>query len=335
MADSPLFTVGVPTFNRAQMLRRTLKAVLDQSCADFEVLVADNASDDATPEVAAAFADDPRVRWHRQPNNLGPAPNFKWLVDHARGRYFVLHQDDDFLHRDFLARGRAVVDTHPGVTLYGAALWRGHPDHGFEVQLMPDPGGANTRMVTHDEPAVVDGGHAAVSFLYAHTIFHPALAMQTRALREAGGYCDDETFNSDALTQARVLLRGELALDARPGGILSVHGENYYRAKFTGVQRRARNRKTYAALLDDFDAAGVPWADLLGGDLRRMGEPHLAQTMNQWARCDAPGRLQAQGWSCLRQLTGKRGGALIRHAAGRMGWRKTLRSRRLTRRAEP
>ena len=50
-------TVGIPTYNRSDMLKQSIASVLAQSFTGFRLLVSDNASDDDTPDVVRSFGD--------------------------------------------------------------------------------------------------------------------------------------------------------------------------------------------------------------------------------------------------------------------------------------
>jgi glycosyltransferase involved in cell wall biosynthesis len=82
-------------------LRRALDGVLAQSFTDFEVIVADDASTDGTPELVQSYR-DPRVRFHRQPANVGVAGNWTTALDLARGEFVCFLMDDDYYGEDFL-----------------------------------------------------------------------------------------------------------------------------------------------------------------------------------------------------------------------------------------
>ena len=70
-AAAPLFSVLVPTHNRAEVVGAALRSVLNQTCRDFEVLVVGDGCDDHTSEVVHGF-DDSRIRWF----DLPKAPHF-------------------------------------------------------------------------------------------------------------------------------------------------------------------------------------------------------------------------------------------------------------------
>jgi glycosyltransferase involved in cell wall biosynthesis len=91
----PLVSVVVPTFNRAYCLAQALESALAQSHRDLELVVVDDGSIDATPDLLAAFAErDPRVRLARQPN-LGVAAARNHGLRLARGAYIALLDSDD------------------------------------------------------------------------------------------------------------------------------------------------------------------------------------------------------------------------------------------------
>ena len=93
----PLVSVGIPTYNRAAGLRRTLQFICQQTYPNLEIIVSDNASPGPETEaVVREFADvDPRVRYFRQATNRGAIPNFCFVLANATGEYFMWAADDD------------------------------------------------------------------------------------------------------------------------------------------------------------------------------------------------------------------------------------------------
>jgi glycosyltransferase involved in cell wall biosynthesis len=123
----PRVTVGVPTFNRAASLRRSLRSVLDQTHADLELLISDNASTDETAELCADIAArDPRVRLIRQAENIGLTANFNVLLEAAAGELVMILADDDWLESTYVEHCLAALDADPGVVLAsGGARYHG------------------------------------------------------------------------------------------------------------------------------------------------------------------------------------------------------------------
>ena len=95
MIESPKISVIIPTFNRAHLLPRAIKSVLDQSYGNFELIVADDASQDHTDMVVKAF-DDARIRYIRLDHNSGTSsvPRNQALKI-ARGNYMAFQDSDD------------------------------------------------------------------------------------------------------------------------------------------------------------------------------------------------------------------------------------------------
>ena len=97
-APSPAPTVSVylPTRNRAHLVGRAIDSVLAQDFRDFELLVVDDASTDATPEVVAAIArKDPRVRRYRLEQQGGAPAARNVALRAATGRFATGIDDDD------------------------------------------------------------------------------------------------------------------------------------------------------------------------------------------------------------------------------------------------
>ena len=118
MTDQPRLTVGLPVYNGERYVAEALDSLLGQSFTDFELIISDNASTDATAEICRRYAaSDPRVRYVRQPRNIGCNPNHNFLVGQARGEYFKWGAHDDLYGPDLLARCVAALDKYPDVVL--------------------------------------------------------------------------------------------------------------------------------------------------------------------------------------------------------------------------
>ncbi|MEN8008678.1 MAG: glycosyltransferase family 2 protein [Candidatus Krumholzibacteriota bacterium] len=114
----PHVSIGMPVYNGEEFIVEAIESLLAQSFTDFELLIADNASTDRTPEICREFlAKDSRVRWLPSPVNRGAAWNFNRLFFEAKGEFFRWSAADDVTAPDFLEKCVAVFDENPGVVL--------------------------------------------------------------------------------------------------------------------------------------------------------------------------------------------------------------------------
>jgi glycosyltransferase involved in cell wall biosynthesis len=102
---APRLTIGLPVHNGEKYIAESLEALLGQSFTDFELLISDNASTDSTGDICRQFEErDSRVRYFRQPRNIGLAPNHNFVVEKARAELFKWASNDDLYARDLLKR---------------------------------------------------------------------------------------------------------------------------------------------------------------------------------------------------------------------------------------
>jgi len=114
----PTVSVGLPVFNGERFLEVAISSVLAQSFDDFELILCDNASTDRTAEICNDYAArDSRIRYFRNPHNLGAAPNYNLAFHHARGRYFKWLAHDDRLLTSYLSKTVRVLDERTDVVL--------------------------------------------------------------------------------------------------------------------------------------------------------------------------------------------------------------------------
>jgi glycosyltransferase involved in cell wall biosynthesis len=117
-ARPPLVSIGLPVFNGERYIEATLESILAQTFEDFELIISDNGSTDATEQICAQFAArDSRIHYHRHDENLGAAYNFNHVFSLARGVFFKWAAYDDLLAPSFLERCLDILDKNPAVVL--------------------------------------------------------------------------------------------------------------------------------------------------------------------------------------------------------------------------
>jgi glycosyltransferase involved in cell wall biosynthesis len=123
MVKQPQVSVVIPTYNRAAYLREAIESVLAQQYPPAEIVVSDNASSDNTAEVVAFF-DDNRIRYHRQPANVGMTANWQTAISLARHTYVAPLSDDDCYLPEHLANGIEALERYPQAAYYSCPAVR-------------------------------------------------------------------------------------------------------------------------------------------------------------------------------------------------------------------
>lgn len=114
----PTVSIGLPVYNGARYLRQTLDSIVSQTFRDFEVIISDNGSVDATGEICREYAArDPRIRYYRNDENHGASWNYKRVFELARGKYFRWAPADDCFAPESVQQCVAVLEAHPEVVL--------------------------------------------------------------------------------------------------------------------------------------------------------------------------------------------------------------------------
>lgn len=90
----PFFTVIIPTYNRAELLKEAIQSVLNQTYENFELLVIDDHSIDNTKEIVASF-EDKRIRYYLNDRGKGGAGTRNAGIFRASGEWIAFLDDDD------------------------------------------------------------------------------------------------------------------------------------------------------------------------------------------------------------------------------------------------
>ena len=223
------FTIGIPTYKRPELLKRSIASALDQSASDVQVIVSDNASPDNTAEVVQAFGD--RVRYYRNPTNIGATANLEKVFELATTEYFSWLQDDDLVHRDFVAhalRGFAGADD---VAAYACYSVKTPSPTTFYHAFLTGPAVPTGWM--QGEMTYLDGILVTPASLFYSFGNPPALAYRSSDLRRAVQTIKHRCI----LFDERILLAGtiidsKVVIDPWPGAIFSDHYDQDYKRIF-------------------------------------------------------------------------------------------------------
>lgn len=108
----------MPVYNGARFIRATLDSLLAQTFSDFELIISDNASTDTTGEICREYAGkDRRIRYVRQPENMGAAFNWRFVAEAATGKYFKWSSSNDRCAVTLIEECLAVLRADPSIVL--------------------------------------------------------------------------------------------------------------------------------------------------------------------------------------------------------------------------
>lgn len=105
----PLFSILIPTKNRAPLLRFALESLRRQSFRDFEVIISDDHSTDDTPHVVTSFGDE-RFRLVHPSKPLTMSEHYDFVAGHAQGEYINFLPDRNVLYNGALAALAEVIE---------------------------------------------------------------------------------------------------------------------------------------------------------------------------------------------------------------------------------
>jgi glycosyltransferase involved in cell wall biosynthesis len=114
----PKVSVALPVYNGGRYLRIAIEAILAQTFKDFELIIADNASTDETEIVCRDYAaSDRRIKYHRNPTNIGAPKNFNLSFQLSSGTYLKWSTSDDYVGPEMIEKCAAYLDANPDVVL--------------------------------------------------------------------------------------------------------------------------------------------------------------------------------------------------------------------------
>jgi glycosyltransferase involved in cell wall biosynthesis len=184
MSDTsfPRVSVVTATYNGARFLPAAIESILAQRYTDFEYVIVDDASTDASAAIATDYAaQDNRVCLVTNPVRLGPPGALNRALAAVQGDYVAVLDHDDLALPERLARQVAFLDEQPAVGAVGA-----------KVRFIDEAGIVSSEQAYPTHPAV-----ARWQLLFGASLLHSASMYRRGLLQQLGGYSEEHPYLCD------------------------------------------------------------------------------------------------------------------------------------------
>ena len=173
-------SVLIPVYNSQDFVGDCIKSVLAQTFEDFELILLNDASKDASEEVIKSF-DDKRIRYYKNEQNLGISGSRNRLLDLAEGEYLAIMDNDDISMPKRFEKQVEFLDKNPDVAAVGTwiELFNKRPVKGIVNRCK--------KMITNIglvwcQPSEVTWKE----LMRANSCMHPSMMIRKSALLEHG-----------------------------------------------------------------------------------------------------------------------------------------------------
>src|SRR5690242_12850241 len=112
-AATPLVSVIMSVYNSEQWLKLAIDSIIQQTYPNWELIIIDDASNEAARQILQTYASDPRIIIHHRNTNHGLIKNLNLGIDLSKGDFIARMDADDISEPDRLAKQVAYLQQHP------------------------------------------------------------------------------------------------------------------------------------------------------------------------------------------------------------------------------
>lgn len=185
----PLVSIILPVYNGASYVKEAVKSILQQSFTDFELVVIDDASTDATGQMLTSFSDS-RLQIVKNKTNVGTYVSRNKGMKLSSGRYIAVMDADDYACPERLQLQFDYMESHPEILACGSQFYFMGTQVGIKKPL--------------------DYQSIQLALLKDNCFLHPSLFIRRETLMEIGGYREDYRYSLDYDLVCRLALNGKL-----------------------------------------------------------------------------------------------------------------------------
>lgn len=302
-SSAPVISVVIPAYNREASIRSAIESVLRQTWADFELIIVDDCSTDATVSEVARIS-DPRLRLVERSENGGAAAARNTGISEARGTWIAFQDSDDEwlpakLEKQMArlcAPGSGFIAAYCGMLIWGEAgdgeaMWQERRNSGRRTEISYQPDLGRAIVEGNLQPALLSGNFISTQTLVA----------RRDLLEEMGGFDTDLPSVEDWDCALRLAGLGPIACVDEPLVIQRFSPNSLSRQ----ISRRLEAREV---ILDKHSALYADRPQLLArlhmGQAKgwsRLGRPEAAQAA--LARAGALQPFNLRRWALRGYLT--------------------------------
>lgn len=209
----PFWSVMIPTYNCAELLRRTLRSVLaqDPGPEEMSIEVIDDRSSRDDPEAVVNEVGKGRVTFYRQPENVGAQANFTTCIQRARGEWVHILHGDDMVMPGYYRRLREAAEKEPSIE---AAFCR-------YIYMDEDDHWQNISKLERRTPGILSDWLEAVAVV--NPIMFPAISVKRSVYERIGGFHPILFHSADWDMWKRVYLNAVVWYEPEPLALYRVH----------------------------------------------------------------------------------------------------------------
>jgi glycosyltransferase involved in cell wall biosynthesis len=259
----PRVSVCLPVFRGQKFLHLAIESVITQTFSDFEFLIADDCSDDASVGIIESYAQkDPRIKYWRHRERMGLFQNYNFLLRNSNAEYIKPFAQDDRLHSECISRYVAVLDSSKQIALVSSA------------RRLIDSLNREISVVRHVEvDSIIDANEAIESNVRQLTnwIGEPA-AVMFRSCDQGSGFDTTYAHYGDIECWLRILKNGDLFYFSEPMFDFRRHSES----------QTARNHADLVQLLDAI-RLGKNYEEIFGATSQHPEQEILLRVASSYA----------------------------------------------------
>lgn len=257
----PDVTIAIPTYNRANLLEKSLASAVAQNYDNLEIVVLDNASTDHTRSVVMNCVDS-RVRYLRNNENFGLYRNFRAALSVNNNQFICILQDDDLLHADFIRCSVAALIKTPNAA-FSVSRVQAIDMEDNEVSILEDT-----------SPLGILAGHDYLEGMVngRNWVIHMSSSlMRTESALQVGGYDNAHSgFQIDLSLYLRMAAKSDLLFLPDTLASIRIHDNQDTAARF----RTENNIGPLVTLAERMDGAAL----LLNSE--RAKSPHYRKWLS-------------------------------------------------------
>ncbi len=281
--------VMLPHYGRLDLVQETVRSVIAQDDPLWRLTVVDDSGDLADEALAQWCAElgDERVRYRRNPRNLGINRNFQQCVDLVEHDLAVIIGNDDVMLPGYVGTVRRALQAHPEVAFVQPGVEVVDAD-GEPARTLVDLSKRWVYAPRVSEPTVLAGQDLAVSLLRGNWLYFPSICWRSEPLRRTGFREGLSVVQDLALVLDLVLDGGSLLVEPTTCFRYRRHGASVSSAHAADGRRFAEERAFFLETADRMTARGWPRAG-------RAARRHLSSRLNALIRLPAAARSGGAG----------------------------------------